>query len=201
MSGDTAKAGSGWSLAIDYGPLIAFFLAYKLQGVIVGTAVFMVAIAAAVLVSRIKLGRVSPMLWLSAVLVIGFGSLTIWYHDPRFIQVKVTLIYGLFTVILGGGLIAGRPMMKYLLQAAFEGLDDAGWLKLSRNWALFFFAMAVLNEVLRAKLSFDTWLTIKTWGITVASVLFGAANVPMLMRHGLGREQAQALEEPLPPQG
>ena len=189
----------GWALAIDYLPLILFFLAYCAKGVIVGTAVFMAAIVVAVIVSRVKLGRVTPMLWLSAVLVVGFGGLTIWFHDPRFIQIKVTLIYAMFAAILFGGLIGRRPMLKYLLQAAFQGLDEAGWLKLSRNWACFFAAMAILNELLRARLDFGTWLAVKAWGITAASILFGAANLPMLMRHGLALEEAGA-DPPLPPE-
>jgi intracellular septation protein len=193
-----ANSAGGWALAIDYAPLILFFFAYKARGVFVGTGVFMAAILVAVIISKVKLGRVSPMLWLSAVLVIGFGGLTIYFHDPRFIQLKVTLIYGLFATILFGGLLLGRPMLKYLLQAAFEGLDEAGWRKLSRNWAIFFTAMAVVNELLRAKLGFDAWLTIKTWGITAASILFAAANVPMLMRHGLAADAPKA--EQIPPE-
>jgi len=211
MSANKPKAGSGWNLLVDYGPLIAFFLAYRftphdnaialLDAIMKSTGVFMVAIIVAVLVAKWKLGHVTPMLWLSAVLVIGFGGLTLYFHDPRFIQIKVTLIYGLFAIILFGGLLAGKPMLKYLLQAAFDGLDDHGWLKLSRNWAIFFAAMALVNEGLRASLDFGTWLTVKTWGVTAASLLFGAANVPMLMRHGLSAEGARDVEEPLPPQG
>ena len=201
MSKPASHQAGSWNLAIDYLPLLAFFAAFKLRGVFVGTGVFMAAIVVAVIVSKVKLDRVTPMLWLSAILVLGFGGLTIYFHDPKFIQLKVTLIYALFTAILAGGLIAGKPMLKYLLQAAFEGLDEPGWMKLSRNWAFFFFAMAVLNEVLRRKLGFDAWLTIKTWGITLASLAFGATNVPMLMKHGLGREQAVEVEGPLPPQG
>lgn len=197
-NGNAAKPAGGWALAIDYVPLLLFFFAYKMRGAFFGTATFMAAIVLAVIVSKVKLGRVSPMLWLSAVLVIGFGGLTIYFHDPRFIQLKVTLIYGLFALILFGGLAARRPMLKYLLQAAFEGVDERGWLKLSRNWAIFFTAMAVVNELLRARLGFDAWLTIKTWGITAATVVFAAANVPMLMRHGLSAE-APAVDQ-LPPE-
>jgi len=195
----TPKQHGTLGLALDYGPLLIFFLVYKMSGVFVGTAAFMVAIAAAVLIAKVKLGRVSPMLWLSAILVIGFGGLTIYFHDPKFIQFKPTLIYALFAAILFGGLIFGRPMLKYLLEAAYDGLDDAGWRKLSRNWACFFVAMAVLNEVLRAYVSFDEWLTIKTWGVTLLSVAFGAANIPMLMRHGMSGN-AVAGDPPVPPQ-
>jgi intracellular septation protein len=193
------KKKGGLSLALDFGPLLLFFLAYKMGGVFVGTGVFMVAILVAVLIAKLVLGKVTPMLWTSAILVIGFGGLTIYFHDPKFIQLKPTLIYALFAIILFGGLLVGRPMLKYLLEAAYDGLSDAGWRKLSRNWALFFVGMAILNEVLRLYFTFDEWLTIKTWGLTILSLVFAAANVPMLMRHGLnGGEMAE--EPPVPPQ-
>ena len=60
--------------------------------------------------------------------------------------------------------------------------------------------MAIANEVLRAKLGFDAWLTVKTWGVTVASIAFGMAQLPMLLRHGLTLDDAKA-EPPLPPEG
>lgn len=191
--------------ALDFGPLLVFFLAYKFQGMIVGTAAFMAAITLAVLVSKVKLGHVSPMLWLSAVLVLFFGSLTLYFHDQRFIQIKPTIIYAFFAALLLGGLAKGKPLLKYLLQAAYDGLSEEGWRKLSRNWAFFFIAMAVANEIMRATLSFDTWLAVKVWGITIISFLFAAANVPMLLKYGLKLEKGESSEEAAaegePPQG
>lgn len=185
--------------ALDFAPLLIFFVAYKLGGVFVGTGAFMVAILIAVGIAKWKLGRVSPMLWLSAVLVIGFGALTLYFRDPKFIQFKPTLIYAMFAAILFGGLLMGRPMLKYLLEAAYDGLSDEGWRKLSRNWAWFFVGMAVVNEVLRDTVSFEAWLTIKTWGLTILSMAFAAANIPMLMRHGMTTDTAK--EPPVPPAG
>ena len=184
------------SLALDYGPLLAFFIGYKLLGVYQGTAVFMAVIAAALVVSRWKLGRISPMLWLSAVLVIGFGGLTIWFHDPKFIQIKPTIVYALLASLLFGGLLMGRSLLRYVLEVGYKGVSDTGWRKLSRNWAWFFVVMALLNETLRATLTFDGWMTAKVWGVSILSIVFAAANVPMLMRHGL-----MASEPPVPPQG
>ena len=192
------------SLALDFGPLLVFFLGYKFLGMIVGTAAFMVAIVLAVIVSKWKLGRVSPMLWLSAALVLFFGGLTIYFHDESFIQLKPTIIYAFFALMLFAGLARGKPLLKYLLQAAYDGLSHTGWMKLSRNWALFFVAMAIANEAMRRSLSFDTWLAVKVWGVTIVSVIFAAANIPMLMRHGLklGDEPASDdLGETTPPQG
>ena len=197
---DTApnKAG-GIKFAIDFGPLLLFFLAYRLSGVFLATGVFMLAIALAVLVSRIKLGRVSPMLWLSAILVVGFGGLTLWFHDPTFIQIKPTLVYSLFALIIFGGLALRKPTLKYVFEMGYDDLSDRGWTLLSRNWALFFVGMAVLNEILRRNLSFGEWLTVKVWAVSVLSLLFGLANIPLLMKHGLARSREP--ETPVPPQG
>lgn len=189
------KENKGLGFALDFGPLLIFFLAYKFVGIIAGTAAFMAAILVAVVISKWKMGKISPMLWLSAVLVMGFGALTIYFNDPRFIQIKPTIIYVGFAVILGVGLLRGKAMLKYLLQAAYEGLSDEGWLKLSRNWAIFFVAMAVLNEAMRLTLTFDLWLTLKVWGITILSFVFAIANVPMLMRHGLDLGKDEEAEE------
>jgi intracellular septation protein len=193
-----AKPHGGLSFALDFGPLLAFFIAYKFSGIIVGTGIFMAAIVVALIVSLVKLGRVSPMTWISAVLVIGFGGLTIYLHDPRFIQLKPTIIYAGFALLLFGGLAAGKPLLKHVFGPVFEGLSDIGWMKLSRNWALFFAAMAIANEGLRATLSFDAWLTVKVWGITLVSLLFAFANIPMLMRHGFSVADARD-EPPIPP--
>jgi intracellular septation protein len=92
VSDDKPKGVGNMGLLLDYGPLIAFFIAFRLAGVFVGTAVFMAAIVVAVVVSKLRIGRVSPMLALSAILIVGFGALTIWFHDPRFIQLKPTII-------------------------------------------------------------------------------------------------------------
>jgi intracellular septation protein len=84
------KPHPGWSLVIDYGPLLVFFLAFRIGGIFAATGSFMVAIVVAIIVSRWRLNRVSPMLWLSAVLVLGFGGLTLWLHDPVMIRYKAT---------------------------------------------------------------------------------------------------------------
>lgn len=183
---------------LDFGPLLAFFAAYKISGVIIGTLAFMVAIVLALVISLVKVGRVSPMTWISAVLVLGFGGLTLWFHDPKFIQVKPTIIYAGFSLLLFGGLAMKRPLLKYVFGPIFEGLTELGWLKLSRNWAIFFAVMAGLNEVLRQMLTFDTWLSIKVWGVTVLSVLFAWANIPMLLRNGFSLGDP-ADETPVPP--
>ncbi len=194
-------------LALDYVPLVIFFVVYKmnapagskdmvgtLAAVIQSTGAFMVAIIVAALIAKWKLGRVSPMMWLTAILVLGFGGLTIYFHDARFIQIKPTIIYVLLSGLLFGGLYLKKPLMKYVFEAGYDGLSDTGWMKLSRNWAVFFAVLAVLNEIFRNPdwFSFDQWLSIKVWGVSVLSFVFAAAQVPMLLKHGLGDETPEA---------
>ena len=190
------KPHASWlPMALDYVPLILFFIVYKFAGIIAGTAVFMVAIIVAIAISKWKVGHVTPMMWLSAILVVGFGGLTIYFNDQKFIQIKPTIIYVMLGVLLIGGLMRGKALLKFVIGPAFTGLDDHGWMALSRNWGLFFFALAGMNEILRAVTSFDTWLTVKVWGIPALSIVFVMANMPMLLKHGLGDEQ------PTPEQG
>jgi intracellular septation protein len=191
---DGKKPAPKWlSPMLDFGPLLLFFLANWLggsetdptRGPLAGTAVFMVAIIIALIVSKWKLGKISPMMWVSAILVVGFGALTLWFRDPKFIQLKPTLIYLLFAALLFGGLLRGKALLRYLLEYAFDGVDDAGWRKLSSNWAIFFVVMAATNEVLRHFFAFDTWLAIKTWGVTILFFIFNMSQIPMLLKHGL----------------
>ena len=90
------------------------------------------------------------MVWLSTGLIVGFGAITLYLRDPKFIQMKPTIIYLLFAGTLVVGLLRRKPMLKWLFGPVFPGLSEEGWLKLSRNWALFFLALAVANEAMRA---------------------------------------------------
>ncbi len=202
------KPKSGWlNVLVDYGPLLVFFLTYKyfapdgedaageILAVIRGTGAFIVAALAALAFSKLKLGKVSPMLWLSTVLIVGFGALTIYFQDERFIQWKPTIIYVGFGVLLIGGWMKGKPLLKYLLEAAFEGLNDQGWLKLSLNWGIFFFFLAVLNTVLMYTLSFESWLAAKLWLFMPLSFLFTFTQIPMLLKHGMSLDEAEKVEQ------
>ena len=193
MSEPAQKHGS-WTMLLDYGPLIVFFVAYKmagsgLQGSLVATFAFMVAVIISIAIGLAVVKRVSPMVWVSTVLILGFGAITLYLRDPKFIQMKPTVIYIGFAVLLGAGLLKGKALLKWLFGPVFPGLTEEGWMKLTRNWALFFAALAVANEVMRATLTFDTWLTLKVWGVTAVSLVFAIANMPMLLRNGLDPEK------------
>lgn len=196
-----AKPKSGTlNLIVDYGPIAVFFAVYRysapadhaslgeVAAVIRATGAFMLAAVIALAVSKWKLGKISPMLWLSTALIVVFGTMTILFQDKTWIQIKPTVIYLLFGISLLIGVARGMPLLRTLLQAAFEGLDDAGWMILSRNWGLFFLALAALNEALRHTLSFGDWIAAKLWLFLPLTFLFTFAHIPMLLRHGLAQE-------------
>lgn len=193
-------------MAVDYGPLAVFFAVNALAPgneigrILAATAAFMVAIAAALIFSWVKAGHISPMLWLSGGLVLVFGSLTLYFHDRVFIQVKPTFVYAMFAVLLAYGLATGKPLLQNLLESAYPGLSARGWRQLTINWAGFFVAAAVANEVARASLDWDQWVTFKTWGMIPATLIFTFANIPMLLKHGLQLEKREDAAVP-PPEG
>ena len=193
MSDATGKAplGPGMRMAVDFGPLIVFFAVNflapgeQIGRVLAATTAFMVATAVAMAVSHWKSGRISPMLWLSGVFVLVFGSLTLYFHDETFIKVKPTIIYAMLSAVLVFGLVTGRPVLQTVLEAAYPGLSARGWRLLTINWALFFAAMAVLNEIVWRNFSWNVWVAYKLWGVIPLTLIFAAANVPLLLRHGL----------------
>ena len=181
----------GASLAIDYGPLILFFLANFLAPVpsalriFVATGVFMAAMLTAMLISQIRYGRISPLLWFSGVMVVVLGGVTIWLHDETFIKIKPTIYYSFVATLLLFGLLTKRNLLKAVLGAAYPGLSERGWHLLTRNWIIFFAGMAAMNEAIWRTTSTDFWAGSKLWLFIPATFVFIAANLPMLVRHGL----------------
>ncbi len=176
---------AGLKLALDFGPLLVFFAANKFGGVFTATAAFMVATVLAMAVSWWKTRHIPPMLIFTGIIVLVFGGLTLWLQDESFIKLKPTLIYGMFASVLLFGMATGRSYLKLVLGEALPALDDAGWRKLTRNWALFFVGLMGANEVARQLLTTDQWVNFKVWGVTVATMLFALAQMPLLARHGV----------------
>ena len=190
----------GAKLLIDLGPLLVFFLVNFLAPVpsvmkiFVATGAFMVAMVAAMIFSAIRYRTISPLLWFSGVMVVILGGLTIWLHQAWIIKMKPTFYYVLVAGLLGFGLATDRPLLQRVLGSTYPGLDAQGWRKLTRNWALFFAFMACLNEAVWRNSSTDFWVGFKLWGAIPLTFLFAAANIPMLLKHGLMREDAAPAE-------
>ena len=199
------KPGLGATLAIDYGPLLLFFLTNFLapvpqaQRIYWATGVFMAAMLAAMAVSVARYRKISPMLWFSGAMVVIFGGLTLWLQNETFIKIKPTIYYVTVAGLLFFGLVTDRNFLKIVLGTAYPGLRERGWTLLTRNWIAYFLVMALINEVVWRMTSTDTWVAFKLWFFIPVTFLFAAANVPMLLRHGLG-DNAPAETPDLPPE-
>ncbi len=170
-------------LILDVGPLLVFFGVYAWANIFFATAAFMLAMIAVITVSLLRYRHVSAVLWFSAFMVLVLGGLTIWLHDETFIKMKPTVYYATIAGLLAFGTITGRPYLKYVLEDAFPDLSAPGWLVLTRNFALFFAAMALLNELVWRTQTTPFWLGFKIWGMIPLTMVFSVAHVPFVMRN------------------
>ena len=169
-----------------FAPLLSKFLPEHLitgpqAGIFAATAVFMVAMLVSVTLSRLIVGKAPIMPLVSAVVVLVFGGLTLWLQDDHFIKLKPTIVNGLFGVVLMGGLFFGKSLLSIVLDSVFR-LSDAGWRKLTFRWALFFFFLAIVNEVVWRNFSTDFWVNFKVFGIMPITMAFALAQTPLIMR-------------------
>jgi intracellular septation protein len=181
MTGRTLSA--KWKFVLDFGPILAFFIGYLLvrdrtfsvwgrdySGFIAVTAIFVPLLVASTLIAWRLSGRLSKMNLVTVVVVVVFGALTIWFKDERFFKMKPTVIYGIFAFILLSGIIRGKSYLALVMDEALP-MQPAGWMILTRRLCIFFAVLAVANEVIWRNFSDGTWVTFKTFGLTIA--IFG----------------------------
>ncbi len=184
-----------FKLATELGPLLVFFLANAKFGLFVATAVFMAAVVVAVAASYAVTRHVPVMALVTALVVMVFGALTLYLHDETFIKMKPTIIYALFAAALGGGLLMGRSFIAILFDQVFD-LTVAGWRKLTLRWAVFFVAMAVLNEIVWRTQTTDFWVAFKLFGFVPLTMIFAIAQMPLINRE---TRPHPSLPPPFPP--
>jgi len=169
-------------LALDLGPLVLFFAANSRYGIFVATATFMVAVVAALAVSYMLTRALPIMPVVTAIIVLVFGGLTLVLHNDLFIKIKPTIIYALFGAVLVGGLLFNKSLLGVVFDSLFH-LTAQGWRKLTWRWAIFFFALAVLNEIVWRNTTTDTWVTFKVFGVIPLTFMFGALQYPLLKKY------------------
>jgi intracellular septation protein len=182
----------GWlKPAVDYGPLAVFFASYLAFGLMAATAALIAVSLVALLLAWLLERRVPLVPLMTAAIVAVFGGLTLWLQDETFIKMKPTIVQALFAVVLLGGLAFGRPLLKPLLGAVMPPMSDRAWRQFTLRYALFFVAMAGLNELVWRTQSTDFWVTFKVFGLPGLTILFILAQIPFV-----GRETRTAQAEP-----
>ena len=171
-------------LVLDLGPLALFFFANTRYGIFAATATFMAAVVVALAVSYAMTGHLPIMPVVTAVIVVVFGGLTLILHDATFIKVKPTIIYALFGAVLLGGLFFNKPLLGVVFDSLFH-LTEEGWRKLTWRWALYFFVLAVLNEIVWRNFSTNVWVDFKVFGVTPLTFVFAALQAPLLKRYAV----------------
>ena len=174
---------------LDIGPLVLFFAANAKFGIFAATGAFMVAVLAALAFAYVKTRRIEIMPLVTAVIVFIFGGLTLILHNDTFIKLKPTIIYVLFGGALVVGLLMGKPLLGLLFESVFD-LTEEGWRKLTWRWAIFFFFLAVVNEIVWRNFSTDIWVSFKLFGVVPLTFLFGALQYPLLMKYAANPEEA-----------
>jgi intracellular septation protein len=195
-------------LALEMGPLLLFFFANSRpalftplvgpllpavasgdkEGIFVATAVFMVAILVSLAVSYALTRHLPVMAMVTAVVVVVFGGLTLALQDDTFIKMKPTIIYLLFAGILLGGLFFNKPLLAVVFDSVFD-LTEEGWRKLTLRWAVFFLALAVLNEIVWRTQSTDFWVSFKVFGVLPLTFIFAGFQYPLLQKYAAVREE------------
>ena len=171
-----------YKLLIDIGPLAVFFIFYTRSGLQASILPFMVATVIAVLFSYILEKKIPIMPTVGAAIVLLFGGLTIYFDNDVFFKMKPTIINVLFAVVLYGGILINKPLLKYLLGAALK-LEEAGWKILTQRWIGFFIALAVLNEIVWRTQSTDVWVNFKVFGILPITFIFTMTQFPLIKKY------------------
>jgi len=183
-------------MVLEMGPIVLFFIGYlKLrestfhiagtdyQGFIIVTAAFIPLLILSTGILWKLTGHLSKMQIATLVLVIVFGSLSVWFNDDRFFKMKPTMIYLLFGGILGFGLLRGKSYLKVVMEEVLP-MKEEGWMILTKRLCGFFLGLAVLNEIIWRTQTTDNWVYFKTFGLTAAVFIFFMSQSGLFQKYG-----------------
>ena len=190
-------------LALELGPILVFFLAYRwaavpegtpetqaqLQQILFATAVFIPVILATLVLSWVLTRELPKMAVLTAVLVIVFGGLTLWLQDDKFIKMKPTILYTMFAGALGFGLLRGESYLQYLMEEAVP-MKREGWMKFTLRFAVFFAVLAVANEIVWRSVDTDAWVNFRTFVLPAASFVFVMSQVGLFNKYAVDEDES-----------
>jgi intracellular septation protein len=188
------KASPFEKFVIELGPLLVFFAGNAVAGIYAATGAFMAATLISLGFAQWRYGKLPVMPLVSGVVVLIFGTLTLYLRDETFIKIKPTLVYLIFAVVLGAGYLMKKPLLELLLGSTLR-LQEEGWRILTIRWALFFVVMALINEIVWRNFSTDIWVSFKAFGFLPLTFIFAFAQLPLLQRYGLGDDDGEDREK------
>lgn len=177
-------------LALEMGPLVLFFIVNYRWGIFPATGVLMVGVTLSLVVSWGLTRKLPVMPLVTAVAVLFFGALTFVFHDSLFIKLKPTIVNAIFGAVLLGGLAFNKPLLPVVLDSVLT-LDEEGWRKLTLRWGLFFFFLALVNEVVWRTQSESFWVSFKVFGVMPLTLIFALSQTPLILRHELKGKEAE----------
>jgi len=171
----------------DLGPLVIFFLFYYNNDKNLKIAIppLIVATIVSILIVWILEKKIPMVPLLSGILITLFGGLTIYFDNPIFIYMKPTIINILFGLaLLFGKHFTNEPVLKKILGKSIP-LSDIGWQILNSRWMYFFFALAILNEIVWRTQSEEFWVNFKVWGMLPITFIFTAFQIGLINKYKL----------------
>jgi intracellular septation protein len=172
----------GLKLALDFAPLVAFFVAYKLGGVYWATGLIIALTILSLIVGYAITGKLAKFPLFSGILITIMGGLTLYLQNDMFVKMKPTAANLIFALILGGGLLSNRMFLKDLLGSAIE-MPQTAWRTLTWRWVTFFLVLAGLNEYVWRTMTEATWVNFKVFGLMGLTLVFALANAPFMAKH------------------
>ena len=175
----------------DFGPLLIFFIFYYQSGLNLRVAIPPLIIATLLSLAIIYLleKKVAFMPLASGIVITFFGGLTLYFDNPVFIYVKPTVVNILFALVLiFGKFFSKEPLLKKLFKNSFKLLDE-GWNKFNDRWILFFFFLAILNEIVWRTQSEEFWVNFKVWGLLPISFLFTVSQIPLIKKYQIKKNK------------
>ena len=169
----------------DFGPLVIFFYYYYDSGKDLKIAIppFIIATIIALAIMWFLERKIPKVPLLSGVLITFFGGLTIYFDNPVFIYIKPTIINLLFGLaLLFGKYFTDEPILKKMLGKSIS-LTNEGWSILNKRWMIFFFVVAILNELVWRTQSEEFWVNFKVWGLLPITFIFTAFQVSIITKH------------------
>ncbi len=169
----------------DFGPLLIFFFFYYDSNKDLKVAIppFIIATIISLVVVWFLEKKIPMVPLLGGVLITFFGGLTIYFDNPVFIYIKPTIINLLFGLaLLFGKYFTNEPILKKMLGKSIA-LTNEGWSILNKRWMIFFFVVAILNELVWRTQSEEFWVNFKVWGLLPITFIFTAFQVSIITKH------------------